>query len=114
MSRYIVLSSSSACSMGMVCKDTITSFYGTLATKLLTMAESINTKIEYLKNNSGIIQSRGIVMAEIQVSKMVLGVKAEYLEYIRRYGPPVDGIFEPNRLDLIRSQLGISNSTYNI
>ena len=114
MSRYIVTGDSSSCSSGVVCKDTTLSFYGTLATKLLDMAESIHTRIENLKKSWNIKPSSGVIMAEIEVAKMVIGVKAEYLEYVRRYGPPVDGIFEPAKLALIRDQLNISNTEYEL
>lgn len=36
-------------------------------------------------------------------------IKPEYLEYINRYGLPENAIFEPEKLGLIRLELGISN-----
>jgi hypothetical protein len=43
---------------------------------------------------------------------MALGIKYEYVEYIKQYGPPPDGIFNEEKLAAIRIELGISeNST---
>lgn len=101
------------CSSGMMCKDTV-NFYGTLATKLLNMAESISARIENIKKNCGGKPAKGFYIAEIEVPKMVLGVAVEYLEYIKRYGPPDNGVFDPAKLQLLRSELGISSTSNTI
>ena len=105
--KYSSGGTSSSCSNGMMCKDTV-NFYGSLASKLLTMAESIHTRIENIKKNCGGKPAKGYLIAEIEIPKMVLGVAVEYLEYIKRYGPPDNGIFDPIKLDLLRTQLGIT------
>ena len=89
------------------CKDSAR-FLNKLAIKLLDMAEAINTKIEKIKeecvNTSG---QRGIIMAQIDVKPVELTIKYEYIEYIKRYGPPIKGIFEEQKLEQIRTDLGI-------
>jgi hypothetical protein len=89
-----------------ICKDT-TKFFGTLANKLLNMAEKIHDKIEKLKTEVCLRPQKGFVFAEIDAPKMVLGVRYEYVEYVRRYGPPENGVFDEERLEVIRSELGI-------
>jgi hypothetical protein len=89
------------------CRDTV-KFFGTLATKLLKMAESIQDRIEKIKQNCGPQPSRGFLIAEIETPNMIVGVKYEYVEYIRRHGPPEKGIFDEEKLEVIRRELGIN------
>ena len=96
------------------CKDTVR-FFGTLATKLMEMAETIHERIEQLKDKLCVKPSKGFLFAEIEAPKMVLGVKYEYIEYIRRFGPPVNGLFDEEKLESLRIELGINNvSTFQL
>lgn len=109
MPTYLIVSEcpSTNNSYSSACKDT-TKFFGTLATKLLNMAESIHDRIEKLKTELCPKPTKGFLLAEIDAPKMVLGIKYEYVEYVRRHGPPKDGKFDEEKLDVIRAELGIS------
>jgi hypothetical protein len=104
----IYLVTPTASKTGSTCKDTVL-FFSKLATKLLEMAESINTKMEDLKNKVVYIP-KGVLLAEIETPQMVIGVRYEYVEYIKRFGPPENGIFDEGRLEALRIELGIDNS----
>lgn len=105
MPVYIVSPTNTLVNTGSTCKDTVR-FFGTLATKLLDMAESIQQKMESLKHQV-CAPSRGFLLAEIEAPRMILGVKYEYIEYIKRFGPPDNGIFDEERLKALREELGI-------
>jgi hypothetical protein len=95
------------------CKDNVR-FFSLLAIKLKNMAISINNRINELKNNSCKTYSKAFIFAAVDVPKMTIGVKQEYIIYITRYGPPDNGIFDPDKLELLRAELGINDSTYSI
>ena len=83
-------------------------FFNNLATKLLDMSRAIETKMEELRNKvcerpSG----RGFLFASIEAPSMVVGVRMEYVEYIKRFGPPVKGKFDENLLNELRIEMGI-------
>jgi len=50
------------------------------------------------------ISSRGALLANISIQAS-LQFKSEYFIYILRYGPPVNGIFDPVYLELIRIEI---------
>jgi len=102
-------SAKTACNSNTSCKDTIR-FFGNLATKLLEMAESIDARIERIKEDCVPRQASGFFLAEITAPQMTLGVKYEYIEYIKRYGPPEDGVFDETLLNKLREEMGISNT----
>lgn len=85
-------------------------FFNNLATKLLAMSESIQKRIEDLESRPCNQVSRGFLFASIETPKMALGVKYEYVEYIKRYGPPIKGKFDEDKLNIIREELGIENN----
>jgi hypothetical protein len=47
---------------------------------------------------------RGLTLVTIDV-KGDATIRYEYLVYLQRYGPPINGIFDPIYLDLIRAEL---------
>jgi hypothetical protein len=87
-------------------------FFNTLASKLLEMSQAVESKIEDIKKNCNqpAPAGRGFLFASIDAPSMVLSVPREYTEYIKRYGPPPKGIFEPIKLEIIRAQLGIETT----
>jgi len=91
------------------CKDTVR-FFGDLATKLLEMAESVNTRIEKIKAEACKPTERGIILAKIDVQPAPIGVGGEFIEYVKRYGPPTNGIFDPVLLQQLRTELGFSTT----
>lgn len=109
MPRYIEGNSLKGCCPSggsqLICKDT-TRFFWNLSQKLLDMAEAIDKKIYDLENKV-CSDGRGIFFAKIDAPKQAVGVKMEYLEYIKRYGPPTDGIFDPVKLEALRVELGL-------
>ena len=100
-----LISGGGLCSDG---KPDSTRFLNTLATKLLDMAKAIDARIEKIKQEySNNTAQSGFYLAEITAPSMEVGVKYEYIEYITRYGPPSDGIFDEAKLKLLRQELGI-------
>jgi hypothetical protein len=94
------------CANAVVCRDT-TKFFDKLATKLKEMAESVNKRIEDIRKNAVCYTGGGVLFASIDVPTMNLEVKYEYIEYIKRYGPPLDGIFDESKLALLRNELAL-------
>ena len=83
-------------------------FFTKLADKLLEMSKSVEARIEEIRKNCNKpTASRGFLFASIEVPTMTIAVPQEYLEYIRRHGPPPKGKFEPLKLHLIRIEFGI-------
>ena len=90
------------------CKDS-SRFFSSLATKLLEMTTAITKRIDDIKKNCGNSHGagKGFLLASIDAPQMTLGVKYEYIEYIKRYGPPTDGKFDETKLQLLREELGM-------
>lgn len=83
-------------------------FFNQLASKLLEMSESIEARIETIKkncNSSG--QSSGFLFASIDTPQMSISVGGEYVVYVQRHGPPVNGKFDSCKLDAIRKELNV-------
>jgi hypothetical protein len=89
-------------------------FFNNLATKLLEMTEAIEKRIDELENRPCPTETRGVLFASIDAPVMNIGIKYEYIEYIKRYGPPQGGQFDETKLNAIRIELGITESNYNI
>jgi hypothetical protein len=68
------------------------------------MTNSLKEQFEELKKNQGPIDTKGILLVNVEVSANV-SFRYEYVIYIQRYGPPTNGIFDPIYLDLIRAEL---------
>ena len=89
-------------------------FFNNLATKLLAMSKAIQTKMDDLANKvCSPNEYGGFVLVSIDTPQMLLGVKYEYIEYIKRYGPPIKGQFNENLLDKLRKELNISTMDTN-
>jgi hypothetical protein len=87
--------------------ETSISFFTKLSEKMLDMVTTLKRQFQECKENARPVQSKGFFLASIEAPKMVLGVKHEYLEYIKRYGPPQNGVFDETLLERIRTDLGI-------
>jgi hypothetical protein len=101
-----ILSGANGCSNAVVCRDT-TRFFDKLATKLKDMAEAVNKRIEEIKESAKCQKAEGFILASIDVPQMTLDIKYEYVEYIKRYGPPENGIFDETKLAALRVELGL-------
>lgn len=101
---------------GISCQDSScnSKFFSSLANKLLEMATAINKRIDDIKKNCSKTTERGFLLASIETPVMQLGVKYEYLEYIKRFGPPVDGKFDEAKLEQLRIEFGIDKSATTI
>lgn len=86
------------------CQSSIT-FFSKMSDKLLNMVKSLKKQFEACSKPTQ--SARGAILAEIETPQMVLGVKMEYVEYIKRFGPPAEGIFEEAKLQQLRAELGI-------
>ncbi len=109
MPRYITKSSSisgGCCTSNNTesCQSSI-SFFSTLSEKMLNMVNTLKKQFEECKKPAE--KAKGFFLASIEAPQMVLGVKHEYIEYIKRYGPPSDGIFNETILSRLRTELGI-------
>jgi hypothetical protein len=90
------------------CRDTNV-FFSKLASKILIMSETINERINIIKSQVCTTSHSGVLLASIEAPVMAIGVKYEYIEYIKIYGPPDKGIFDEAKLTKIRNNLGITN-----
>ena len=69
-----------------------------------------NFSIEEIQQNSVKDNTKnGVLFASVETPVMAIGVKYEYVEYVKRYGPPSTGGFDPVKLQNIRAELGITN-----
>ncbi len=84
-------------------------FFNTLSDKLVDMVTSLKKQFEEC-NKGGGEKAQGAFLAHVDAPKMNIGVKWEYLEYIKRYGPPECGKFCDEKLDRIRIEFGIDGS----
>lgn len=88
------------------CCPSTTIFLQTLTDKLYDMALSLQQQFIDLQNfkNNTTQRGQGAILAAIEVRGSVV-VRMEYVYYIQRYGPPINGIFDPIYLDLIRAEI---------
>ena len=119
MPSYIVVAGRGGYDGNPCCKDNSVDrnsaiFFNTLANKLLEMSKTIDARMTELANKVCEPVSKGFLFASIDTPQMVLGVKYEYVEYIKRHGPPINGKFDPEKLEAIRIELGISQTTDTI
>jgi hypothetical protein len=86
-------------------------FFNNLATKLLEMTTAIDNRIKKIEENCVSNRgSSGFLLASIETPVMSLSIKYEYVEYIKRYGPPPNGQFDQALLEEIRIELGITDN----
>lgn len=91
------------------CRDT-SSFFSKLATKLMDMAVTINKRIEKIQSEVKCSSGGGVLLASIEAPVMMLAIKVEYMEYVRRYGPPDGGKFDQEKINIIKNDLGITDN----
>ena len=84
-------------------------FFETLSDKLVCMVISLQKQFDECHAAAATQNEGGFVLVEIDVPKQSLGIKYEYIEYIKRYGPPCDGIFCEEKLKCLRTELGIES-----
>jgi len=53
------------------------------------------------------VDSQAVYIAKAEVSAPVVRPKMEYFIYIQRFGPPSDGAFDEQALNIIREELGL-------
>lgn len=70
------------------------------------MTRSLKKQFAELEANGGkgTKNALGPVLATISISA-ALTYRYEYAIYLRRYGPPMNGIFDPVYIDLIKAEL---------
>ena len=108
MPHYLLSGNNNNCgSETSYCRDT-SSFFSKLATKLMDMATTINKRIEKIQSEVKCSSGGGVLLASIDAPVMMLAIKQEYMEYIRRYGPPDGGKFDEEKLKILRTELGIT------
>ena len=95
---------------GGCCCPSSTKFLDTLTDKLIEMTKSLKQQFSELVKPRPANGARGVFLAEVPVSATV-NIKEEFIIYINRYGPPINGIFDPIYLDLIRAELAAAAIT---
>lgn len=85
-------------------------FFSTLSDKLVSMTESLQKQFDALRREALARSANGPIMASVVAPKMTLGVKYEYIEYINRYGPPADGVYDPVILETLRQELAMNGA----
>lgn len=73
------------------------------------MAITINKRIEKIQSEVKCSSGGGVLLASIEAPVMMLAIKVEFMEYIRRHGPPEGGKFDDGKLKIIMKELGITN-----
>ena len=119
MPSYIIVAGRGGYSGDGCCKDNSVDrnsaiFFNTLANKLLEMSRAIDARMAELSNKVCEPASKGFLLASIETPQMVLGVSIEYVEYVKRHGPPVNGKFDQAKLADIRAELGITQTSNTI
>jgi hypothetical protein len=92
-------STSSSC-----CCPSTTTFLSTLVDKLHTMASRLKDQFDALEAKTQRTPQKGIIFAEIDTTVGV-SIKYEYVIYIEKYGPPIDGIFDEALIAQIRAEM---------
>lgn len=82
-------------------------FLNDLTTKILNMSIAIDKRMNDLQNKVCSIEKSGFILASIETPKMAISVGLEYIEYVRRYGPPINGQFNTDKLRILRAELGV-------
>jgi len=85
------------------CCPSTTNFLETLTNKLYDMAVSLKQQFAEFAAIRG-SRAQGAVIASIGAS-CAIQVKQEYILYIKRYGPPVNGIFDEDLLTILRAEI---------
>ncbi len=91
-----------------ICSAKSLEFFDKLSKKLVLVTEALQEQFNELKKAAYARVSGGPVIAAIDAPDIPLGIKYEFVEYIKRYGPPPKGEFDPTLLYGIRLELGIS------
>jgi hypothetical protein len=86
------------------CCPSTTTFLSTLVDKLYLMATTLKGQFEAYEAKTSKQNYRGVIIAEIDTSSLV-GIKYEYVIYVERYGPPIEGIFDEALLEQIRKEM---------
>jgi hypothetical protein len=89
------------------CCPSSTKFLSELTNKLVDMTQSLKQQFADLQAmcDAG-VKGKGELFATIEIAG-TLKPKYEYLIYLNRYGPPINGIFDPIYLDLIRAEVAV-------
>jgi hypothetical protein len=81
-------------------------FLDTLSKKLKELTDALKVQFDDLKKRVT-VKAQGPVLASVVAKTIPIGVKQEYVLYIKEYGPPVNGKFDENLLQGLRQRLGI-------
>lgn len=81
-----------------------TKFFESLVNKLEEMTLSLKEQFIEIEGRCNIVPKRGCVLAEAAIESTIVEVKYVYVQYIRRYGPPPNGIFDEELLTELRNQ----------
>jgi hypothetical protein len=85
-------------------------FFTKLTEKMVIMVKSLKQQFEECRKQIT-TKAKGFLLAEVEVKTAPLNVKYEYIEYIKRYGPPTNGVFDEDKLKKLRTELGLDTQT---
>lgn len=99
--------SSGCCSKSASEYETSVNFFSQMSEKLTAMVSTVKTQFDdYRAQIDKFTTPKGIV-SKVDTPGLVLGVGQEYLEYIKRFGPPPNGVWDPAKIAQLRIELGI-------
>lgn len=93
-----------------ICSAKSLEFFEKLSKKLVLVTEALSEQFTELKKAAYARISGGPVIAAIDAPDIPLGLKYEFIEYIKRYGPPPNGKFDQTLLNGIRLEFGIKTN----
>lgn len=89
------------------CCPSTTKFFETLVNKLEEMTLALKAKFTQLESKPQESQKKVFVIAEAPLTAPLVSIHMEYLTYVKKYGPPQDGIFDETLLAGLRKELGL-------
>ncbi len=93
-----------------ICSAKSLDFFDNLSKKLVLVTESLQEQFTELRKAAYARVQGGPVIASIDAPDVPIGIKYEYIEYIKRYGPPPAGAFDQTLLFAIRLEFGIKTT----
>jgi hypothetical protein len=67
------------------------------------MSKTIQERISKITSQICNKSEKGVLLASIDAPVMTIAINYEYIEYIKQFGPPCNGIFDEDKLNIIRN-----------
>jgi hypothetical protein len=92
---------------GNCCCPSTTNFFETLVNKLEEMTLSLKEQFAELIRPP--IPNKNLILSSAGIEVPQADLFYEYVVYVQRYGPPPNGQFDPDLLDIIIAELALEN-----